>query len=739
MPDFDIDFCQERRDEVIRYVQKKYGADRVAQIITHGKLQARAVLRDVGRVLQMSYPQVDQLCKLVPQNPANPITLPEAIASEPKLQEARDKEPLVARLLEISQKLEGLYRHASTHAAGMVIGDRPLDQLVPLYRDPKSSFPITQFNWKLVEAAGLVKFDFLGLKTLTVLEKAVALIKRGRGIDIDLSKLELDDKRSYELLAKADTVGVFQLESTGMRESLKRLKPDRFEDIIAMVALYRPGPMDNIDPYINRKYGLETPDYLHPLIEPILKETYGVIIYQEQVMQIAQELSGYSLGEADLLRRAMGKKIKAEMDKQQARFVEGAVGKGVDKARAAYIFELVAKFAGYGFNKSHAAAYALLAYHTAYLKANHPVEFLAATMTYDMANTDKLYMFAQEAKRRGIAVKPPCVNHSAADFRPEAGAIRYGLAALKNMGRAAAEHVAAERRDAPYRDMGDFMRRIDPRTLGKRGLETLVAAGALDALEPNRARIYANAETLMTAALRLADDRASGQFSLLGGAQPEAIKLRPTSSWGHVETLTQELGAVGFYLSGHPLDEHAEALSRLNILRWSEFEAKVKNQGGAEARLACTVVSHQERRSKAGNKFAFTGFSDPTGQFEAVVFSDTLAAAGDLLEPGKAVIVVAEGELDGENVKVRAAAVQSLEKALGRESVGFEVRADASLSVDDFCKLLKRNGSSQIRLRLRLNDAGREVELFLGGGFDLSPKNAGALKSLPGVLDIARI
>ena len=416
MPDFDIDFCQDRRDEVIRYVQQKYGADRVAQIITHGKLQARAVLRDVGRVLQMPYGQVDKLCKLVPNNPANPVTLEQAIDGEPKLQEARDSEPVVARLLEIAQKLEGLYRHASTHAAGMVIGDRPLDELVPLYRDPKSSFPITQYNWKLVEAAGLVKFDFLGLKTLTVLQKAVQLIKRGRGIDIDLSKIPLDDRKTYELLARADTVGVFQLEGAGVRDSLKRLKPDRFEDIMAMTALYRPGPMDNIPTYINRKHGEEPVDCLHKMLEPILKETYGVIIYQEQVLQIAQVMAGYSLGQADILRKAMGKKDKAIMARQQAEFVAGAVKKGVARDEAAYIFELVDKFAGYGFNKAHTAAYAHVAYYTAYLKANYREEFLAASMTLDAGNTDKLAMYTSEAKKSGIAILPPCINASEVDF-----------------------------------------------------------------------------------------------------------------------------------------------------------------------------------------------------------------------------------------------------------------------------------------------------------------------------------
>ena len=451
------------RSTLSDYVQKKYGDDRVAQIITHGKLQARAVLRDVGRVLQMPYGQVDRLCKLVPNNPAQPVTLREAIDGEPKLQEERDSEPLVARLLEIAEKLEGLYRHASTHAAGIVIGDRPLEELVPLYRDPKSHFPITQYNWKMVEAAGLVKFDFLGLKTLTVLAKALELIKRGRGIDIDLAALPLDDKPAYEMLAKADTAGVFQLESTGMRESLKRLKPDRFEDIIAMVALYRPGPMDNIPTYINRKHGEEPVDCLHPMLEGILKETYGVIIYQEQVIQIAQVMGGYTLGQADLLRRAMGKKDKAEMAKQQARFVEGALGNGVKKEDAIYIFELVDKFAGYGFNKSHAAAYALVSYHTAYLKANFREEFFAASMTLDMGNTDKLAMFASEARKSGIKMLPPCVNQSGVDFGVEPpaadsklGAIRYSLAALKNIGAVPLKRLSA----SGYRRTLWFARRL---------------------------------------------------------------------------------------------------------------------------------------------------------------------------------------------------------------------------------------------------------------------------------------
>ncbi len=560
MPDFDIDFCQDRRDEVIRYVQGKYGADRVAQIITHGKLQARAVLRDVGRVLQIPYGQVDKLCKLVPNNPANPVTLAQAIEGEPKLQEARDSEPMVARLLEIAQKLEGLYRHASTHAAGMVIADRPLDELVPLYRDPKSSFPITQFNWKLVEAAGLVKFDFLGLKTLTVLQKAVTLIKRGRGIDIDLLKIPLDDRKTYDLIARADTVGVFQLEGTGVRDCLKRLKPDRFEDIMAMTALYRPGPMDNIPTYINRKHGAEPVDCLHPMLEPILKETHGVIIYQEQVLQIAQVMAGYSLGQADILRKAMGKKDKAIMARQQAEFVAGAVKKGVKREDAAYIFELVDKFAGYGFNKAHTAAYAHVAYYTAYLKANFREEFLAASMTLDAGNTDKLAMFASEARRSGIAILPPCINASGVDFLPSEKAIRYSLAALKNIGTQAVESVVGARvSGGPFRSVADFAGRCDIKVINKRALETLSAAGAFDGLERNRALAHGNVEAMLALASRTAENAALGTGDLFGGGggAPPALDTRPVKAWTPMERLQHEFEAVGFFLSGHPLDAYA--------------------------------------------------------------------------------------------------------------------------------------------------------------------------------------
>ncbi len=440
MPDFDIDFCQERRAEVIHYVQEKYGADKVAQIITFGKLQSRIVLRDVGRVLNMPYGKVDRISKLIPFNPANPVNLAQAIELEPQLQEEIDNDEEIAKMVEIGLKLEGLNRHCGTHAAGVVIGDRQLDELLPLYKDPNSDMPVVQYSMKYAEEAGLVKFDFLGLKTLSVIAQTVKFIKR-RDIIIDIAHLPENDEKTYKMLSKGDSMGVFQLESSGMQDVLQRMKPDTLEDIIALVSLYRPGPMDNIPTYIACKHGKEKPNYMHPLMENILKETFGVIIYQEQVMEVAQKLGGYTLGGADILRRAMGKKIHAEMEKQREVFVSGSVKNNIDKGTASGIFDLIAKFAGYGFNKSHAAAYAVISYQTAYLKAHYPVEFFAASMNYDMGNTDKLGAFIEEAKKNGIDVLPPDINKSYAYFAVEDGAIRYALGALKNVGIEAVEEM----------------------------------------------------------------------------------------------------------------------------------------------------------------------------------------------------------------------------------------------------------------------------------------------------------
>ncbi len=737
MPDFDIDFCQDRRGEVITYVQQRYGSDRVAQIITFGKLQARMVTRDVGRVLQMPYGQVDRLSKLIPNNPANPVTLAQAIDGEPKLQEERDKDPTVRTLFDLALKLEGLYRNASTHAAGVVIGDRPLEELVPLYRDPRSDIPATQFNMKYVEKAGLVKFDFLGLKTLTVIEKAQNLI-RVREPAFDINHIPYDDAKTYEMLGHGDTVGVFQLESSGMRDVLKKMRADRIEDIIAIVALYRPGPMDNIPRYIACKKGDEEPDYLHPLLEPILKETYGIMVYQEQVMQIAQVLSGYSLGEADLLRRAMGKKIKAEMDAQKERFVSGAVKQNVDAGQADNIFELVQKFAGYGFNKSHAAAYAVVSYQTAWLKANHPVEFIAASMTLDMGNTDKLMLFRREAQRIGVKVIPPSVNASGVDFAVVNGAILYSLAALKNVGAGAIDHIVTAREEGgPFKSIGDFAKRIDARVVNKRALESLAKAGAFDCLIPNRAQVLDAVESILSMASRAASAAQAGQNDLFGGMASggDDLVLPRRDAWLPMDRLAQEFEAVGFYLSGHPLDDYMKPLQKLSVDTYASFHEKALTKGARAAKLAGTITHRQERRSKSGNKFAFVGFSDPTGQFETICFSDTLAACRDLLEPGNAVIARVEADVEGEEVKLRLQGVEMLDKAAAQMVTGLEIFVRDAKSIDSIAQRLTNGGRAPVRL-VMLMEQGREVHVSLGNKFTVTPQIKGAIKAISGVVDV---
>ena len=742
MPDFDIDFCQDRREEVIGYVQHKYGEENVAQIITFGKLQARAVCRDVGRVLQMPYGQVDRLSKMIPAEPGKNVTLAEAIEQEPRLRQEAEEDENVARLLEIGQKLEGLYRHASTHAAGVVIGDRPLVELVPLYRDPRSPLPVTQFNMKWVEQAGLVKFDFLGLKTLTVIQYAVNFIRR-KIADFDINTIGYDDPRTYEMLAAGETVGVFQLESQGMRDVLKRMEADTIEDIIAIVALYRPGPMENIPKYCNVKKGEEEPDYLHPLLEPILKETYGIIVYQEQVMQIAQVLSGYSLGEADLLRRAMGKKIKEEMDRQKARFVDGAVERGIDRGQAESIFDLVAKFASYGFNKSHAACYAIVAWQTAWLKANHPVEFLAASMTLDMGNTDKLNLFAREAQRLGIGIVPPDVNRTRARFEVEDGKIVYTLSALKNVGTAAIEHLVAVREDGgPFTSLADFARRIDPHMINRRALEAMARAGAFDSLNPNRAQVLAGVDAILEMAASAKADRETGQSSLFGmdtggaaGLDSEELPLPDAAPWLGMQKLEEEFAAVGFYLTGHPLDDYMEALATIGVETCAGFQEKVKRHGAMSARLAGTVTMKRERRSKSGNIYAFVGFSDPSGQFEAICFSETLSQARELLEPGSAVVIGVDATLDDDEVKLRLSSVESLEKRAANIATGLKIFLADSGPVASIANFLKNGGKAPVRVILQTKDAG-EIDILLGERFSLTPQIKAALKAIPGVVDV---
>ena len=742
MPDFDIDFCQDRRDEVIRYVQRKYGDDRVAQIITFGKLQARAVLRDVGRVLAMPYGQVDRLCKLVPNNPAHPVTLEKAIAGEPALQQARDSDESVARLIEIALKLEGLYRHASTHAAGVVIGDRPLVELVPLYRDPRSDMPATQFNMKWVELAGLVKFDFLGLKTLTVLARAGELLAR-RGIELDLADLPLDDRATYELLARGDTVGVFQVEGAGVRDMLRRLRPDRFEDIIAANALYRPGPMENIPRYIAVKHGEEAPDYLHPALEPILNATYGVMTYQEQVMQIAQVLAGYTLGSADLLRRAMGKKIQSEMDAQRQEFVDGAVARGVERTRAELIFDQMAKFAGYGFNKPHAAAYALLTYQTAWLKANHPVEFMAALMTLDLGNTDKLNQFRQELSRLGIRLLPPEINRSEPTFTvepdPKTGkpAIRYALAAVKGVGaQAMAELVREREKNGGFKDLFDLARRLDAKSFNRGQFESLAKAGAFESLNPNRAQTFAAADLLLREANRSSAERQDGQGSLFGLGLSDRPSLPLVEDWPPVEKLQQEFAAIGFYLSSHPLDAYGKSLERAGILRWAELPAALAANGTTRFRLAGIVIGRKERTSARGNRFAFVQMSDTSGVFEVTLFAEMLSQSRALFDAGQPLAVTVDVRSEEDNLRLTAQKVEALDDVVAHAAAGLRVFLGEERALATLKNLIGREAGGRGRVSVVLDLPEREVEIAIPGGFRVDPRIRAAVKSLPGIVDV---
>jgi len=742
MPDFDIDFCQDRREEVIRYVQQEYGLDRVAQIITFGKLQARAALRNVGRVLEMPLGYVDKICKMVPNNPANPVTLDEAIESEPELQNLRDTDESVAQLFDISLKLEGLYNHASTHAAGVVIGDRPLAELVALYRDPHSDMSVTQFNMKWVEQAGLVKFDFLGLKTLTVLAKAVELLA-ARDIDIDLAKIPLDDTTTFDMLSRGDTTGVFQLESTGMRDVLRKLKPDVFEDIIAVVALYRPGPMDNIPSFIDRKNGREEISYMHPVLEPILDETYGIMIYQEQVMQAAQEMAGYSLGGADLLRRAMGKKIQAEMDAQREQFVEGATEKGTKAEKASEVFDTIAKFAGYGFNKSHAAAYALVAYQTAYLKANHPVEFMAATMSLDLQNTDKLAGFRAELTRLGIDLLPPDVNRSDVAFGVEqkedgTWAVRYALAAIKNVGTGAMEGLIAAREDkGPFKSLTDFAGRLDTGLINKRLIENLVRAGAMDSLHDNRAQMMSGAETILRHIQAGSETRNSDQIAMFGGEdEMPDLKLPDVAEWRPMERLTQEFDAIGFYLSAHPLDAYAATLAAQGVINASDLDSLTADDLRQPLRMAGTLIDKRERVGRNGNKYAFVALSDATGAYEAVVFSEVLAASRELMESGEPMLVTLDARMEDDRIRLMATKMTKLDEAVAARLDNLRIQVTDGAPVGELQEIIAADGRGNGRILLVARSNGHEVEVALPDRYNISAQTLAQIKDVPGVMDI---
>ncbi|RVT85557.1 DNA polymerase III subunit alpha [Rhodobacteraceae bacterium CCMM004] len=858
MPDFDIDFCMDRREEVIRYVQEKYGRDRVGQIITFGALLSKAAVRDVGRVLQMPYGQVDRLSKMIPVEGVKPVSIEKALADEPRLREEAKAEEVVDRLLTYGRQVEGLLRNASTHAAGVVIGDRPLDDLVPLYRDPRSDMPATQFNMKWVEQAGLVKFDFLGLKTLTVIQNAVDLILgQGRALHVaadgtelyapqpgtenDIGAIPLDDEASYKLYAEARTVAVFQVESSGMMDALRRMKPTCIEDIVALVALYRPGPMENIPKYCEVKNGLRDREGIHPTIDHILDETQGIIVYQEQVMQIAQEMAGYSLGGADLLRRAMGKKIQAAMDAERPKFLAGAAENGVDEDKAQEVWNLLDKFANYGFNKSHAAAYAVVSYQTAWLKANHPVEFMAGVMNCDIHLTDKLAVYAEEVRRGlGIEIVPPCVNRSMAEFSVSDGKVVYGLGALKNVGleamrlivearegtadasdlgamnggqppaagggEAPGRHWSAigprdngdgggrglpggaagrametkDRADVPpggtpgsartappgralhappaaralpssrngdarpFATLFDLARRVDLKRVGKRPLEMLARAGAFDQLDRNRRRVFDSLDALVAYSAAVHEQKASAQVSLFGEAGedlPEP-RLSAAQDWLPTERLTEEHTAVGFYLSGHPLDDYMPSLRRRKVMTLEEVTERAQ-QGPFVAKMAGAVSGRQERKSARGNRFAFVQLSDPTGLYEVTVFSDTLEAAREHFEAGTNVVLQVEATMEADQLKLLCRSAAPVDTEVAGTGAGLRVFVEDGAAVAMVARVLeeakaaaKARARGEVALCLMAPDLPGEVEVALGDGWPVTPQIKGALKSLPGILTV---
>jgi DNA polymerase-3 subunit alpha len=739
MPDFDIDFCETHRDKVIAYVQRKYGRDKVAQIITFGRLKARAVLKDTGRVLQMPYGQVDRLAKLIPNHPTDPWTLERSLNGVPEVA-AEYRDPDVKRLFDLAMKLEGLPRHASTHAAGVVIGDRPLDELVPLYRDPRSDTPVTQFDMKYVEAAGLVKFDFLGLKTLSVLKEGQRLLAE-QGIEIDFSALPWDDPAVYDLIQCGDAVGVFQLESEGMRRTLAAIRPTTFGDIIALVALYRPGPMDNIPLFGDRKNGRVALDYPHPRLEGILSETYGIFVYQEQVMQAAQLLAGYSLGEADLLRRAMGKKIKSEMDAQRARFVEGcAEHNQIPAVKANELFDLIDKFAGYGFNKSHAAAYALVAYHTAWLKAHHRAEFYAASMSFDLALTDKLSTFVEDMRRGGVECLPPDVNASHAHFTVENGAVRYALGALKGVGEKAMEALVEEReRGGPFASLEDFAARIDPRLLNRRQLESLAAAGAFDSIKPERASVFAGAETILAHAASAHEQRETGQAGLFGVNTAEAapIRLPREVSWTLAQRMAAERDAFGFYFSAHPVDAAKHLLAAHKVKTFAELaEVRIAEGERVGATMAGLVEETRWRTSARGRRYMMATLSDSSGQFVATAFDDEATAPLEAAaKAGQCGLLTVELDrrAGDETPRVTIKRIQPLNDLAKRTRLQMTVRVPDLASIARLAAELAdaRGSNGTLRFDLSLVSGGKAI-VVAGRDYALDAELAARIERIAG-------
>jgi DNA polymerase-3 subunit alpha len=748
MPDFDIDFCETRRGEVIRYVQERYGHDKVAQIITFGKMKARAVLRDTGRILQMSYGHVDRLCKMVPNHPTDPWTLPRALNGVSEFKREYDNDNEVKRLIDLAMQLEGFPRNSSTHAAGVVIGDRPLSQLVPLYRDPRSDMPVTQFDMKHVEDSGLVKFDFLGLKTLSVLRKAVDLLEK-RGIAIDLDTLEWDDPHVYKLLQRGDTVGVFQLESEGMRRTLSAVKPTNFGDIIALVSLYRPGPMDNIPLFGKRKNGEAAIEYPHPKLEGILSETYGIFVYQEQVMQAAQILAGYSLGDADLLRRAMGKKVQAEMDAQRQRFVDGCKEvSGIEKAKANELFDLIDKFAGYGFNKSHAAAYALLSYQTAWLKTHYPEEFYAASMCFDMHQSEKLAVFVDDLRRNGRVLLGPDINRSEAEFTveqtEEGHAIRYALAGIRNVGEKAMEQVVEERqKSGAFESLEDLFRRMPPGAMNRRQLEGLAGAGAFDGLEPNRAKVLANADMLLAVAEAATRERQSGQHGLFGGEEHDepSLRLVEAPAWTRAEQMAAERENFGFYFAAHPVEQFRAIASANGARSYASLMESGVAGGRQPAVMAAMIESVSKGRTRRGGEFVRADFSDSSGQFSAACFEESLVESFQRWA-ADGTCVLLNVELDAPSpdepprVTVRGARPLSEVRNSARMVLTLDVATPEALQELRLALREGAEGRGEVLARLRIGQD-KDPLVRLGRDFDLDGELAERLAEIEGLANVS--
>ena len=722
MPDFDIDFCEEKRDQVFEYLKKKY-KNGVAHIITFGKLKARMVLRDVGRVLGLSYGHVDRICKMVPFDPSRPLTLKESIDREPRFKEEVKNNVKVKKLLELSLKLEGLNRNMATHAAGVVIAGEKLAEQFPLYIDHNSNLtlPSTQYDMYSSENAGLVKFDLLGLKTLTVIDNTIKRLKLKK-IDLDITKIDHNDKKVFSMLSTGETTGLFQLESAGMREAIKQMKPNKFDDIIALVALYRPGPMSNIPIYNDCKNGIKDPDYIHPTLKEILTPTYGIIIYQEQVMQIAQTLAGFTAAEADILRRAMGKKKKSELDRQKERFINGALKNGIAKDVASFVFTKIEPFAQYGFNKSHAAAYALIAYQTAYLKTYYKEDFIAATMSTELTNTSKLREFVEELKKLNIEIVKPSINKCFSDFKSINGKLFYGLGAIKNVGFEAITNIVNERENnGQFKSFFDFINRVNAKDVNKLQLEGLVKAGVFDEFDTDRNKILTSIPKIIQKIKNINDDKENHQSNLFDGQEKnkEAFDFESSIPWSVKELLSEEFKSIGFYLTNHPLNEFDEIFNQLKIKPYNEFYEDDLNEG----LVAGTIMSIQEKKSVKGTPYAIVKFSDKKAEFELFLFAETLVSNRDKLKESESFVLTLKKEkITGETSKKRinVKKILNLEEALNKPYSKVTIELKDNFNLDEIKKLLSNKGDTEINLVVKNKNKQARYSLQQNRKFDLN-------------------